>query len=332
MIELLLLKYINETASLEERAQVDKWLLEDDGKTLIQFARIFHAFRTRERILQRNPHSALNKLDQRIKGKRLRIVILRLAVAASFFIGILGFGSIIWTNQKVDVSSQITVTTNAGMRSQLTLPDGSIVHLNAGSTFTYPSIFEKHERRVKLSGEAYFKVVSNAEQPFIVSATSDKLSILVKGTEFNLQAYEKDSLAQLTLIEGSVNLSIMGKNGNIHLSPSEMITYNTMTDQVILKKTNTSHITAWMDGCLIFKDTPMTEVLRQLSHFYSVDFDIKDEVIRGYKFTGTFENRPLFQILDYIKISSKVDYEMLYPEHQEIKKPLILLKKEKVKS
>ena len=335
MLELLLLKYINHTASLEERTQVEDWLTEDEAnrKTCEQFARIYHAYRTKDRILHRNAEDALHKVHQRIACKKRRIDIWRLTVAASFFIGILGIGSMLYRNRQVDdpVSSQITVTTNPGMRSQLTLPDGTIVHLNAGSTLVYPLHFDKKERCVQLSGEAYFKVAGNTSQPFSVSVVGNKLNIKVTGTAFNCQAYDKDSLAQVTLIEGSVDLRIQGKNGNIHLSPSEMITYNMLTDQVFLRKTNTLQVIAWMDGHLIFKDTPMTEVLRKLSHFYSVDFDIEDEVIRGYRFTGTFENRPLFQILDYIRISSKIDHEMLYPENQEIRKPLILLKKEKTK-
>ena len=332
MMELLLLKYINHTASLEERTQVEHWLIEDEAnrKTCEQFARIYHAYRTKDRILHRNAEDALYKVHQRIAGKIRRINIWRLTVAASFFIGILGIGSMLYKNRQVDVPVS-TVTTNPGMRSQLTLSDGTIVHLNAGSTLIYPLLFDKKERCVQLSGEAYFQVAGNAGQPFSVSVAGTKLNIQVTGTAFNCQAYEKDSLAQVTLIEGSVDLRIQGQNGNIHLSPSEMITYNMLTDQVFLRKTNTLQVTAWMDGQFIFKDTPMTEVLRKLSHFYSVDFDIKDEVIRGYRFTGTFENRPLFQILDYIKISSKIDHEMLYPENQEIRKPLILLKKEKTK-
>ena len=71
----------------------------------------------------------------------------------------------------------------------------------------------------------------------------------------------------------------------------------------------------------------MPDVLRQLTHFYSVDFEVLDEVIHDYSFTGTFENRPLFQILEYMKISSKIDYSMKFPENQEVRKPVIHLKK-----
>jgi ferric-dicitrate binding protein FerR (iron transport regulator) len=327
----LLLKYLNGTANPEEQSNVDTWLAEDtaNSDTLLQVARIYHAQRTRQRIRERNTDRALDLVNHRMGQRLRRIVIRRLAVAASLFIGLLGIGSMFWQNRQVESLPQmITVNTNAGMRSQLTLPDSTVVFLNAGSTLLYPSQYDKNERRVQLSGEAYFKVTHNTRQPFVVSAADDKMSIRVLGTAFNVQTYEKDSLAQIALIEGSVQVSIQGQKGNVQLTPSNMLTYDMKSDKVSVKKINTDQVTAWMDGRLIFKDTPIPEVLRQLNHFYSVDFDVQDTVISGYTFTGTFENRPLFQIMDYLKISSKIEYTMLYPENQEIRKPVIRLKKE----
>ena len=328
----LLLKYLNGAATAEERSQMDAWLSEDPANNdiLIQMARIHHAQRTRQRIRQRNPHKALHRVQQRIAQRSRRMVIRRLAVAASLLIGILGIASLARQNRQPELPSQmIAVNTNAGMRSQLTLPDGTAVYLNAGSTLVYPSQYDKNERRVKLSGEAYFKVAANTHQPFVVSAAGDKMNIRVTGTEFNLQAYEKDGIAQITLMEGSVQLSIEGKKGNVVLTPSDMATYNIQTDQLFLGKANTAQVSAWMNNRLIFKDTPMPEVLRQLTHFFTVDFDVQDDVIRNYTFTGTFENRPLFQILEYMKISSKIEYAMIYPENQEVRKPVVYLKKSK---
>ena len=153
------------------------------------------------------------------------------------------------------------------------------------------------------------------------------MTIRVIGTEFNLQAYEKDGILQTTVTEGSVQLTFEGKKGYISLSPSDMATYDIMTGQLSLEKVNTAQVNDWMSDRLIFKDTPMPEVLRKLSHFFTVDFDVTDDIIRGYTFTGTFENRPLFQILEYMKISSKIEYTMIYPVNQDVRKPVIRLKK-----
>jgi len=323
----LLIKYINDTVSRQEREQVDRWLSEDPANhsTLQQLALLYHAQRTQQRIHQRNPLHALRKVQQRIRQRSLFVILRQVGVAASLLIGIMGIASFLL--QKPDsVPQMITVTTNAGMRSQVTLPDSTVVHLNAGSTLVYPSKYSRKERRVQLSGEAFFQVAHNANQPFVVSAADDKVNIRVLGTQFNLQAYEKDSLVKTTLIDGSVQMTVAGKKEKIVLTPSVQATFDLKTGTVSRKKINTAPVTGWMDGRLIFKDTKMTDVLTRISHFYSVNFDVSDETIRNYTFTGTFENRPLFQILEYMKISSKIDYTMVYPQHQDVRNPLIQLK------
>ena len=329
----LLLKYLNETANSAERKQIDSWLSEDvnNSEELIQVAKIYHAQRTRQRIQRRNPYRALHIIQQRIEQRSRRLVIRRLVVAASFLCGVLGVGSLMWKTHQNEMLTQqmITITTNAGMRSHLILPDSTAVFLNAGSKLIYPSKYDKNERRVQLSGEAYFIVTNQNNQPFVVNTANEELNVKVLGTEFNLQAYEKDDLIQITLIEGSVQVEIQGKKGNILMDASDKVTYNHMTDKIFLEKTNTAQAIAWVDGRLIFKDTPMPEVFRQLTHFYSVDFDVQDEVIRNYSFSGIFENKPLFQILEYIKISSKLDYIVSYPENQDVRIPIIRIEREK---
>ena len=326
----LLLKYLSETANPEEKARVEAWLSEDvaNKDTFLQVARIYHAHRTRQRIRRRDAGQALIQLNHRMNRNLRRLFIRRIAVAASLFIGLWGIGSMVWQNRQVEPAPQmITMSANAGMRTQLTLPDGTKVIMNAGSTLDYPLPFNKNERRIKLSGEAYFKVAHNTAQPFVVSAADDKMNIRVTGTSFNLQAYEKDSLARIALIEGSVQVSIQGQKENMPLTPLSMVTYDMKTGKLSVSKINPAHVTAWMDGRLIFKDTPIPDVLRQLSHFYTVDFDVQDAMINDYTFTGTFENRPLFQIMEYLKISSKIDFTMVYPENQDVRKPVIQLKK-----
>lgn len=327
----LLLKYVNETVTPEERTQVNDWLSADEvnNATLLQVAGIAHAQQTRQRILQRDASSAFYRVNRRMQRRLARITMRRIAVAASLFIGLFGIGSLVWQKQQVELPPQmITINTNAGMRSQLTLPDGTIVFLNAESMLAYPTRYDGKERRVQLSGEAYFKVAPDTDRPFVVYAANNRMNVRATGTAFNLQAYEKDSLARIVLIEGSVQVGLQEQKEMVSLKPSKMATVDMKTGKVSVQKINTAYSIAWMDGRLIFKDTPMPEVLRQLSHFYSVDFEVQDPVISSYTFTGTFENRPLFQILEYVKISSQIESMMLYPDNQEVRKPAIRLRKE----
>lgn len=202
---------------------------------------------------------------------------------------------------------------NPGMRTHIHLPDGTMAYLNSGSTLTYTIPFDVKERKVALKGEAYFKVSHNPEQPFVVSVADDKMNIKVLGTEFNVQAYNDDDLIQTTLVSGAIDLHYKNSNGKIvgrSVKPSEKVVYDSHSGNVSVKTVNTDYDTAWMQGRLVFKETPLPEVLKKMTHYYNVTFSVVDPVIQTYNFTGTFDNRQLSQVLDYLKISSGIDYDI----------------------
>jgi ferric-dicitrate binding protein FerR (iron transport regulator) len=331
--ESLLLKYITGEVTKDEKLQIDSWLREnpDNEKILTQLALIDHAQKTQERIKQRNTDIAYKKVQDRIKGRGRRLFLQRIAVAASLIIGLVGIGSLLiqFLNLKeMYAPSLITVYSNDNSRSQVTLPDGTEVHLNSRSVLTYPSYYQGKERKVSLlEGEAYFKVTPDADRPFIVSVSDDKYKIKVLGTEFNLQAYKDENTISTTLIEGSVQVDIAGRDAETVLKPSEKAIYSLNTNQLLVALTNTDRETDWMYDRLVFKKTPMKEVLARLSRFYNVEFDIKNNIIYGYTFTGTFEDKPLYQVLDYMKISSKIDYRITYKKDENGTKSVVELRR-----
>ena len=208
---------------------------------------------------------------------------------------------------------QITLQANAGVRTRFNLPDGTVVYLNSGSVLSYPMSYDQKERKVCLSGEAYFKVTHNEKQPFIVSTSGDQHRVRVLGTEFNIQAYGDENIISTTLVTGSVNLEVKNKSGNVShrtLLPSEKAICNLDKEEISVMKINTIYETAWMDGKLMFKDTPLPEALKKLSYYYNVEFVIQDAEIKSYCLTGILDNRLLSQTLDYLRISSNIDYRI----------------------
>ncbi len=335
----ILLRYIKEIASEEEKEIVKQWLGEDDAneKELLQIARIYYAEQTKNRILSRDPLEAYYKTDKVIQRKKQRLLFRRVASVAAFFAGVAILSAVFsyLQNQKEEITPQmVTVTSNTGMRTQFNLPDGTIVYLNSGSTFTYPVPYDKNERKVNLVGEAFFKVARRENQPFIVNVHDEKFNIKVLGTEFNVQAYENDDEINTTLVSGSVVLEYKNNQGDLYkqsLSPSEKAVYNRITDnvntmiinnydnpsdtiskkeQMNIRKVNTKYETAWIEGKLMFDDTPLPEVLKRLSHYYNVGFQVNDPVLKSYRFTGTLVERELSQVLDYLKLSSHIDYRI----------------------
>lgn len=314
--ELVLLQYIRDTISDEEKEWIDTWLRDNEygEHLLLQLATIDHALQAKKRIESRNVTEAYYKVDKRIKTFGRRMWLKRASCAAACLLGILVMSTALsfWMVNKDSVETQfITVQSNAGMRTQFNLPDGTVAYLNSGSVLSYPLPYDKTERRVTLKGEAYFKVAHNPEQPFIVSVADDNMRVKVLGTEFNLQSYEEGGMVQTTLVSGAVNLQML-KNGNVissaNLKPSEKAIYDVATKIVTISTVCTEYETSWKEGRLIFKDMPMPEVLKKLAYFYNVKFDVKDPVINSFRFTGTFDNKQLSQILDYLRISSRIKY------------------------
>ncbi|MDR1624654.1 MAG: DUF4974 domain-containing protein [Tannerellaceae bacterium] len=312
----ILLAYIKGLASEDEKSIVEDWLKEDEEheKELLQIARIYHARHTYERIMARNPLPALTNVRRTIRKKKQNIWIGRAITSAACIAGVIILSTILSYQKEnaIDAAPQlITVKSNSGMRINFTLPDGTEVYLNSGSTLSYPIPYDKNERRVSLTGEGFFNVTHNEKQPFMVNVLNNKLNVHVLGTKFNIQAYEEDSIIQTTLLSGSINLSINnnGRTQHIQMQPSDKAVYDLSTGRMQINKVNPLYETAWIESKLIFKDTPIPDVLKRLSHFYNVKFEVVNPVINSYRFTGTFQNRQLSQILDYLKISSNIDFK-----------------------
>ena len=325
---MLLLKYIRGMASETESEQVRDWLAADteNEQTLLQIARLYYACQTRERILARDPLPAYRKVKKRIK-RQVRILWLKRSVAAAacFLLGLVVSG--IWLRYL-----HCRRLSHPKRRSRC-LPDGTQVCLNSGSTMTYPLPYDEKERRVQISGEAYLDVAHNPEQPFVVSVRDDQMRVKVWGTEFNVQAYEEEDCVQTTLVSGSVEIETLQKGivtEKVRLRPSDKAVYDMTENKVTVSQVNTESETAWREGRLVFKDTPLPQVLNKLSHFYNVRFEVKDAVIDSYCFTGTFQDKQLSQILDYLRISSQINYEiktLRTDDSHGLQQPLVILRK-----
>lgn len=313
-----LLAYIRGEASDVETAQIEYWLQSDDAneKILLQIAMIFHAQDRQKRIANRNSLQAYETVQRRIRSKSKRNRIIRTTIVAAACFASLIFLSTLLVYLHGSGSSRltqiVTVQANSGMRSQFELPDGSIVHLNSGSKLSYPAEFAEDQRKVSLTGEACFNVAHNPECPFIVGVSDDQLQIKVLGTEFNLNAYEDETNIITTLVSGQVDIIIHrgGKMVSQSLQPSEKATYDLLAGKMHIERVNTLYETSWIDGKLMFKNILLPDVLKKLSIFYNVKFEVKNESINSYRLTGVFDNRQLVQVLDYLKISSGIKYRI----------------------
>jgi len=213
------------------------------------------------------------------------------------------------TNLPVD---SLEIIAPIGSRTVVQLTDGSEVHLNYGSRLKYPQTFTGDSREVRLTGEGYFDVAHNPEKPFIVK--TGKLNVKALGTAFNVWAYPENDAVQTTLVNGKVVLESVEKEGIIKticpMTPGQHVNCNVKTGTVSSSEGNIEKYIAWKEGKLIFDETTILEVAEKLGRMFNVSIEVDDN-IKDYTYTVTFEDEPLFQILELMTVATPVRYKAL---------------------
>lgn len=196
--------------------------------------------------------------------------------------------------------------------TKVTLPDGSDVWLNHSSSLKYPAVFRGRTRDVELSGEGYFKVVSNSKVPFIVKAGD--LQILARGTTFNVMAYPEEDKIETSLIEGIVEIQKASPGRRaaslVTMNPTDLSVYHKVKEEVLTSTINDDRYFAWRYGRLVFNEEPLDEVARKLSRWFNVDIRIADTRLLDFTYTATFEKETLPQVLELMSLVSPVRYSV----------------------
>ena len=166
---------------------------------------------------------------------------------------------------------------------KVVLQDGTRVWLNAGSTLDFPSEFSSRERKVQLSGEAYFEVTHNDKKKFVVETNG--MSVQVLGTTFNVKAYKDESVVYTTLMEGRV--SVKDKSGRIlKIVPGEQAAYDRDQNEMVMRFVDTSLYTSWKEGSFDFENAPLDDILRRVGRWYGLDIVYLRPNLKSTVFSG----------------------------------------------
>ena len=204
-----------------------------------------------------------------------------------------------------------TITIPYGKRFELELSDGTIVHLNSGTTLKYPVRFIAGEnRQVFLDGEAFFDVTKDKKHPFIVNA--DNLNIRVLGTHFNVSSYPEDHLTDVVLVEGSVGLYTANEkfdaNKNTILKPGYKGSFNRKDNHIETKPVITDVYTSWMEGRLTFKNMSFNDITKKLERHYNVTIVNQNKKLANEKFYASFGDEPIEKVLSYFNDVHGINY------------------------
>ena len=214
-------------------------------------------------------------------------------------------GQVIYSGNAAISNSQFnTIETPKGGEYQVVLPDGTKVWLNAASSLKYPVAFAGlKERKVELTGEAYFEVAHNKAQPFKVTTNGQSIEVL--GTHFDVMAYSNEATMNTTLLQGSVRIRFKGKNSVIKPGEAAIV-----KDDIAVKDADVDAAVAWKNGRTYFKNTDIPAMMRTLSRWYNIEVEYRGAIPQR-KFTGGISRNSnlsgLLKIMDEIEVHTSIE-------------------------
>ena len=222
------------------------------------------------------------------------------------------------------------IVTRNGSKTNLLLPDGTRVWLNAGSKLNYDTTYGITIREVTLSGEAFFDVIKNPSRPFIIH--TGEINIKVLGTAFNVKSYAGDKTIETSLIRGSIEVTFNHYSSKkINLKPNQKLVV--LNSEIKVGETKHSGImipgsqvaighlnhfgsdsivteTAWVQNKLIFQDESFENIARQLERWYGVSIIFEKQELKETHLTGSFKNESIRQALDALKLTASFNYKI----------------------
>jgi len=348
-------KYLSKELKPEEQLQFEQWLREsahnqDELKQIHKSVAYLESNLVMEEVnvdkarmmtdFKIWKNTARNEQEREDKERRLKIR--NLYSAAAVILLLVANAVLFYFFIPSKISSGFTeVAAPLGARSQVTLADGTVVWLNAGSTIRYANNFSKKNRAVQIEGEAFFDVTHDPAHPFIVSTSSVNLTVL--GTAFNLRAYRDENTVEATLVRGKVEIEkikpLKGEQ-KIILKPNQKATYLKTENKLFVNKVETAgpktkatdvkheepkseiipsadesteptieveNTIAWKEGYLVFDNDPLSEIMLTLSRRYNVNFTYQNKDVLNYRFTGKFKETTLEQVLQAIMLTSPLE-------------------------
>jgi len=202
-----------------------------------------------------------------------------------------------------------TIRIPYGKKFEVQLSDGTLLHLNAGTSLRYPVQFVKNQnRQVYLLGEAYFEVEKDKAHPFNVNTQNGNIEVL--GTKFNVDTYSENTSTDVVLVEGKVSLYKEQKTNQVYLTPSFKGSLVKGETAIKTEQVNTDYYTAWVKGSLVFKNASFADIIKKLERQYNVTFINRNKTLGKEIFNARFDNEPIEVVLKYFSDSYKIDYQI----------------------
>lgn|GEM_PF-155029 len=305
----LIQKYLNNTATSEERAAVERYydLFEEEPRAIDAMgkAETDHLEQT-----------LLNHISREIRPSKsisTQQIVFRWAVVAAVVSGLVLFISLYLPEENQTVSShQLRETTpfisQASYNRFLQLPDGTTVVLHGHSSLTYDDSFNVALREVTLTGEAYFDVKHNPEIPFVIH--TGKLKTTVLGTAFNIKAWPEQKDITVSVTRGKVKVENENKFLAI-LTQDKQVVYNVESDNADQHKIEADSSLAWIQADMTFDNMPFAKLAEHLAKRYNLEIIFKNEDLKNCSFTGRFTGIETFtEVMNILSATSNTTFSL----------------------
>lgn len=302
-------KYLAGNATAEERESLLRQLHADEQlggwlRADIEFAEGGMPEPIRERILN-NVYARTHRPLISRRCWSIAAVMLILIISGAFGWALFGIQN---QNLKSQISNNqirdIIVTTGMGEHSRVSLPDGSLLTLNAQTTVRYNLADGK--RQVSIDGEAFFEVARDPEHPFVVSANG--MTVTCLGTSFDVRNYSDESNASVVLRDGKVRVN--ARDADLTMEPGSRVLMDRQTLALSKHTVTPSDYTAWLNGEIKFNNQTLEEIAAELSRNYNIDLVITSDELKQERFTGYLGRSSLRNILDVLCLASNMSYHV----------------------
>lgn len=311
-IDDLLIRYLAGSASQKELDEVKSWLDEDTENQAYfdKFKLIWQMSSEYQEYQDIDTESSLKNIKNRIDFNqkdttKVRSLWLAVKIAAVMVIFI-GFYFVFKSYESTETIPQFAKVESGLQKKMVNLPDGTIVTLNVNSTIEYPTEFTGKERKVKFTGEAYFEVEANKENPFIIETGKSKTKVV--GTAFNLKAKSGELTHSVVVTEGVVEFSGLTKATKkpVRLVKGDKAVLN---EELNKSKNADLNFMSWKTGVFFFENNNISEAFKSFSEYYQVKFQVEDVLVNKLTISGEYQNLSLSDLLDVLELSLEIEFE-----------------------
>jgi transmembrane sensor len=208
-------------------------------------------------------------------------------------------------NSELVTYNAVTIP-RGGEYQVIILPDGSKVWVNSASSLRFPTAFIGNERKVELTGEAYFEVAHNPAKPFRIASKGQTVEVLATG--FNINSYDDEPTVKTTLIEGKVKITATSNNAVRILQPGQQSALN--TNSFTVNQVDTEEAVAWKNGQFMFNNSNITYIMRTISRWYDIEVDYNGAVPGEGFYGGVSRFKNVSEVLNTLQLTGKVHFKI----------------------